>query len=959
MLELFNNPGYFAAGSALVSAPVIIHLINRMRFRRLRWAAMEFLLKAQKRNRRRLIIEQLILLMLRCMLIMLAALLVLRFVGFSIAGYSGQDALHVVILDDTPSMNDQWKEGGTDTTCFKIAKEEVILNNLVKKIAQNTTNERLAILPLSELAKNPDYSPTIYQKLGERATQDEIAEALEKVQATKLHTDLAVGLDRAAALIHDHSDKRPIVHIVSDFRLVDWSGEQADRLKKGLEKLASQKAQLYLLDTAHPNRLAEQGGVPLSHDNLSIVDFKANSRLVGKSMPVTFSITVANHSPADKQVHVGIYKIDPRQNAEGKEEFYLREQLDLNVEPANFKVSANGIGVASFKFTPMNVKEGVDFFSEKFAVHLESPHKGPLEDDGLLWDNLRFASVQIRNKIPILLIDGDGSGSDATAYVETALKSISDSYEISYGDLVTGNPDPTEVLKTANLMNYAAIYLINVDKLTEEKSGKEDITKLKNLENYVKEGGSVAFFLGKKVNGKYYTDKLHNKGKGLFPAPIAEEPTYNADVDPKKAASKNFVLGSQAMLRDDKSPRKDLPIFGDMIVDDKQLQRFKLLTITNHFAVPRSQWDMGKAQAIEVATLPNKQDALAAGLDAPVGKLLERLDEFLKNNPKYKAYDSLLKPYTQAVRDIILSAKSYELGALLKGMLEDEGDKTKQDVPTPKKFWSEPDPKIADLRKEFKDIADQALFGDPFVVTRQFGKGRVVAVMSSAGADWNDWGYGLARDLWPLFHKYALNYMFDQTTESSLVVGSPYSIEVKPQKYQPQGVKTVKMIRTFYDAKVTQQVKLKEVTETGILKDGLQTFFFKNNYEDGFYVHQLLSDETGKKPLETYEHVFNLDTKTESKLQRISPEEARDNVLFKDYGKVKINDGSKDDALPDIVNKQADMSDSPWFYLVFLLILVTEQALAVHLSYHLRGSEGQLPAEAMTSQLKSSAAQAA
>src|ERR1700674_4619623 len=109
MLELFTNPGYLAAGGALVNSPIIIHLINRMRFRRVKWAAMEFLLKSQKRNRRRLIIEQLILLMLRCLLVVLAALLVARFVGFSLAGFVGQDAMHVVVLDDTMSMNDQWK----------------------------------------------------------------------------------------------------------------------------------------------------------------------------------------------------------------------------------------------------------------------------------------------------------------------------------------------------------------------------------------------------------------------------------------------------------------------------------------------------------------------------------------------------------------------------------------------------------------------------------------------------------------------------------------------------------------------------------------------------------------------------------------------------------------------------------------------------------------------------------
>src|SRR5215472_14549856 len=121
MFELFvssfANPANMALGGLLISSPILIHLINRMRFKRLRWAAMEFLLKSQKRNRRRLIIEQLILLMLRCFLVILAALLVLRFVGFSLASFTGQDTLHVVLLDDSPSMGDQWKEGNERKTC--------------------------------------------------------------------------------------------------------------------------------------------------------------------------------------------------------------------------------------------------------------------------------------------------------------------------------------------------------------------------------------------------------------------------------------------------------------------------------------------------------------------------------------------------------------------------------------------------------------------------------------------------------------------------------------------------------------------------------------------------------------------------------------------------------------------------------------------------------------------------
>src|SRR5437773_5774412 len=105
MLEtIFANPGYLAAGGALISSPIIIHLINRMRFKRLRWAAMEFLLKSQKRNRRRLIIEQMILLLLRILLVLLAGFLVARLLY---AGTSAKGATHVVFLDDTFSMLDR------------------------------------------------------------------------------------------------------------------------------------------------------------------------------------------------------------------------------------------------------------------------------------------------------------------------------------------------------------------------------------------------------------------------------------------------------------------------------------------------------------------------------------------------------------------------------------------------------------------------------------------------------------------------------------------------------------------------------------------------------------------------------------------------------------------------------------------------------------------------------------
>src|SRR5262245_56968624 len=62
----FSNP--FAAlvtAAGAVAVPVIIHLLHRKRFRVVPWAAMRFLLAAQKKNTRRLRLEQLLLLILR------------------------------------------------------------------------------------------------------------------------------------------------------------------------------------------------------------------------------------------------------------------------------------------------------------------------------------------------------------------------------------------------------------------------------------------------------------------------------------------------------------------------------------------------------------------------------------------------------------------------------------------------------------------------------------------------------------------------------------------------------------------------------------------------------------------------------------------------------------------------------------------------------------------------------
>ena len=68
-LGLANAPMIY--GLAAASLPLIIHLLNRRKFRETPWAAMRFLIAAVKKNARRIRIEQWLLLAVRTLVIVL------------------------------------------------------------------------------------------------------------------------------------------------------------------------------------------------------------------------------------------------------------------------------------------------------------------------------------------------------------------------------------------------------------------------------------------------------------------------------------------------------------------------------------------------------------------------------------------------------------------------------------------------------------------------------------------------------------------------------------------------------------------------------------------------------------------------------------------------------------------------------------------------------------------------
>src|SRR5262245_8965260 len=131
-------------GSLLVAVPINIYLINRRRYQRRPWAAMEFLLRALKKNRRRLQVENLLLLLLRVAVLLFLALALARpfLRKASLTALSEKEENWIFAIDTSYSMGQ--KEGAR--SLFDRARESVALmvQDLVKP------RDRVAIITMDD-----------------------------------------------------------------------------------------------------------------------------------------------------------------------------------------------------------------------------------------------------------------------------------------------------------------------------------------------------------------------------------------------------------------------------------------------------------------------------------------------------------------------------------------------------------------------------------------------------------------------------------------------------------------------------------------------------------------------------------------------------------------------------------------------------------------------------------------
>jgi hypothetical protein len=903
MTDLFLNPWAMLAGVLCISVPIIIHLINRLRYRRVRWAAMEFLLKAQKRMKRKLILQQLLLLFLRILLMLLLGLLLGRYIGLDLSGQDKRSTLHILLLDDSPSMTDGWDtDAGVPTDSFETAKKFAV-EQIAANISQATTPQLLEVIRLSDLG-----NPRSIGRLNAKSTE-ELGSYLSSLKPSTVHVPLHQGITRAKELFANQPPEvGKVLHVLSDFRQPDWS-EDGEFTKNIVSELTTNQAKVYLVDVAHPFRKKDGRGSPLSHDNVSIIELMPSKPVVARSDPVELTLRVKNFGTSelrDVRYEIKVNGLDDKGRSVVFPSLPAGQERSLKVELTFDRVASESAPLERFSLITANLASG--------------------EPGRMSLDNVRHAVVEVRDRLPILVVEGRPQLRESREGDAFYLRPVFSTVIAGYA----WNNGTARDLEQSDLGKYSFILLTNVGSVSELAA--------KRLEEYCRQGGGVGFFLGPDVNAKEYNERLYRNGEGLFPVPLADQPSKELTQEEQlmrrvRFSQKKFLVRDRTRRSHPALAGLYLDERGEVDKDSEKLERvFGFVNIARYWPVPRlGKWRDDKS-VTELYCYPN--DQAMSEFEAAIRKVADAIPT---EDPAYAKYKELLTKSRNELRSMAISSQPlYRLGGLLDDLLADQtgsGDPTEALL---REFWL--NPKMADLKSDTSRLRDIVKFGDPFYLAKEFGAGRVVAFTTTAGETWTNWPTeSPASASYTPIMKLMGNYLAGGGTELNRFVGDTLSTTFDQNKVRP----TVK--RNFMTWELatgqgrnpeTALTKIQDLREQSLTAQGDKLVFnFNETANPGAYLFtfqtlKTLGDGTSTEIPDYKAYSCNINSIREGDLRRA----AKDDISLNAPGAMFQSAGDSD-WVKDLQNKKSDLSEWIWLFILLFLLLLSELMLSVWMSY--------------------------
>jgi uncharacterized membrane protein len=357
----FLNPAILF-GLLAASIPILIHLLNLRKLKKIDFSTLQFLKELQKNKIRKIKLKQWLLLALRVLIILCIVTAFARptLVGVSIGGTtSAAKTTAVFILDDTFSMSVIDQNGSYFNQVKEAIKE--LLN-------QFEEGDEVGLILVSH---QPD-------EIEMTSNLGKFKEDVDAVNISFESNKLNNAIIKAADVIGKAKNFNKEIYLFSDFQKGRLASD--DEITDLKEQLGEQ-VRLYSFDYS---------GKEVT--NFGIDELKINTQIFEKDKPVKFDAIVKNYSN------------------------HLKENLVVSLFINGERSAQQSVNLNSGESKTVNLEAPAKTYGNSEA-------ETEIEEDDILQDNQRFTSFSIPEKIPVLILVDDLEDSKL---LEIALKSVSE-----------------------------------------------------------------------------------------------------------------------------------------------------------------------------------------------------------------------------------------------------------------------------------------------------------------------------------------------------------------------------------------------------------------------------------------------------------------------------------------------------------------------------------------------------
>ena len=445
-------------GLVAAAAPILLHLFRKRAARRIVWGAWQFLAESMRRKRRRIQIEELVLLVVRTAILALAALAFARPFLPEMGFFGGGEKDVVIVLDCSGSMNLKRKDG---TTAFDAAVAEA--RDLVDRSPRGVSfglvlgGRDATILTATPFSSKRD-----------------VLKLLDGVKVGVETMDVPRALEAAGEVLSGGSHVAKEVVVFGDGQGYGWRTDDVNAWR-GVEKTFSTFSR-------RPPVVWRTLERPEGVKNAAIASVVPSRQIVGTDRAMTFTVTVVNS---------GSVAFSPG-------------ELALEVDGA--RLASQPVG----QILP-GLSRTIPFSCKFDKVGRHTVVTSLAAGDDIVSDNVVTNPVEVIDELKVLLVNGRPGSTGferPTAYVEAALRPAQKDDKSPF--LVKPvNVRPSELETTNVFAGVAVAILCDVPFLSEKASG--------NLARWTAAGGGLLAVPGERADLGFYTNWTW-RSKRVMPA---------------------------------------------------------------------------------------------------------------------------------------------------------------------------------------------------------------------------------------------------------------------------------------------------------------------------------------------------------------------------------------------------------------------------------------------------------